>query len=99
MLLKALVVRSTKQKDESLSDTAGRFLRISFQPAPHGDELLSLAWNGQDDSYCRRRDCSAWPGLKPRKVLGPLTRFMTNIRRRSIIMCITWLEIANRQTI
>src|SRR5438270_10029001 len=61
-----------------------------FSTAPLGDELLSLAWNGQDDSYCRRRDCSAWPGLKPRKVLGPLTRFTTNIRHRSIIMCIIW---------
>ncbi len=40
MLLKALVVRSTRQKGESLSDTAGK---IAFAPAPLGDELLSLA--------------------------------------------------------
>ena len=44
MLLKALVVRSTTQKDESLSGTAGRFPKTCAL----GDERLSLAWNGQE---------------------------------------------------
>src|SRR6266702_6299281 len=72
--------------------------KCSLMPAQHGDELLSLAWNGQVDSYRHRKDCSAWPGWKPRKVLGPLTRFTTNIRHLSTTMYITWWGIANRLT-
>jgi hypothetical protein len=55
MLLKALVVRSTTQKDESLSDIAGRFLQISFQLRSsemsyyllHGtDKMIAIAVEG-----------------------------------------------------
>jgi hypothetical protein len=55
MLLKALVVRSTTQKDESLSDIAGRFLQISFQLRRsemsyyllHGtDKMIAIAVEG-----------------------------------------------------
>src|SRR2546422_5293343 len=95
MLLKVLVVRSTTQKDVCISTSAGTVLMSLRDP---GDERLLLAWNGQVDSYSHRRDCSAWPGWKPRKALGPLTRFMTNIRHLFIIMSIIWLEIESRQT-
>src|SRR6059058_1305565 len=87
MLLKALVVRSTTQKDKAFPTGPGE---NSKGPAKLGDAHLSLVWNGQDDSCSHRRDCSACPWWKPRKVLGPLTRFMTSTRRLSITMFITW---------
>lgn len=43
MLLKALVVRSTTQKDESLSDTAGRLLS-----SLHLSEMSSYHLHGTD---------------------------------------------------
>src|SRR6266700_195779 len=87
MLLKALVVRSTTQKDKAFPNKGGGTVR---GPVKLGDVRLSLVWNGQDDSCNHRRDCSACPWWKPRKVLGPLTRFMTSIRRLFITMYIIW---------
>ena len=55
MLLKALVVRSTRQKGESLSDTARRILRIPFSLRHsemstyllHGtDKMIAIAVEG-----------------------------------------------------
>ncbi len=45
MLLKGLVVRSTTQKDESLSVFVGLVL-VGLRQSE--DELVSLAWNGQE---------------------------------------------------
>jgi hypothetical protein len=52
MLLKALVVRSTTQKDESLSDTAGRFLyslrrsEMSYYLLHGTDKMIAIAVEG-----------------------------------------------------
>ncbi len=43
MLLKALVVRSTTQKDKAFPQSQESYMG----PALLGDTLLSLAWNGQ----------------------------------------------------
>lgn len=52
MLLKTLIVRSTRQKGESFS----RCMGDGKSPALLGDELLFLGWNGQANSYSHRRD-------------------------------------------
>ncbi len=56
MLLKALIVRSTTQKDISLSAPQKR------KCSRPGDALLSLAWNGQVGSYSHRRDIAHGQG-------------------------------------
>jgi hypothetical protein len=43
MLLKALVVRSTTQKDKAFPQSQESYMGLALL----GDTLLSLAWNGQ----------------------------------------------------
>src|SRR5436309_1674592 len=71
MLLLVSVVRSTTQKDKAFPRP--KVNRSWFPVAWRWLQYL-LQWNGQDENCSHRRDCSAWPGWKQRKVLGPLNK-------------------------
>ena len=95
MLLKALIVRSTTQKDISLSAPAGTqrccAARRCICYHLHGtDKLVAIVIEGT---------VAHGQGGNHGNLLGPLTRFTTSIRHLSIIMSIIWLGTASRQTI
>src|SRR5579885_3233034 len=60
---------------------------------------LSPAWNGQVDSSSHRKGRSAWPGWKPGKIPGPLSRFTTNLKHLFITMSTISSGIVNRPMI